>query len=246
MAAPRFADELNKQDLLDQYKAKCKAASVTPHRAFVRYLEETYDENDSIEIVIQGNDKLNFSCRVDDKCLLVICSTLEPYARFIEDIDLRFNEITDMGAKTLGDLIQNSPRLLGLNLQGNKIKSDGAQYLADALKECVHLQCLNLNWNKIKTNGAMMVTELLFTHDKLLSLNLGNNKIDHDGIIGILSVLNCSNYTLEELNIDNPVYKTICQSVAIHFDKMFQNNVGLQKLSIRKHQLTCEGIFVLT
>ena len=56
----------------------------------------------------------------------------------------------------------------------------------------------------------MMVTELLFTHDKLLSLNLGNNKIDHDGIIGILSVLNSSNYTLEELNFENPVYKTIC------------------------------------
>ena len=50
---------------------------------------------------------------------------------------------------------------------------------------------------------------------------LGNNKIDHDGIIGILSVLNSSNYTLEELNIENPVYKTICQSVAIHFGKMF-------------------------
>ena len=56
----------------------------------------------------------------------------------------------------------------------------------------------------------MMVTELLFTHDKLLSLNLGNNKIDHDGVIGILSVLNSSNYNLEELNIDNPVYRTIC------------------------------------
>lgn len=82
--------------------------------------------------------------------------------------------------------------------------------LAESLKECTNLQYLNLNQNKIKTNGAMMVTELLFTHDKLLSLNLGNNKIDHDGIIGILSVLNSSNYTLEELNIENPVYKTIC------------------------------------
>jgi Ran GTPase-activating protein (RanGAP) involved in mRNA processing and transport len=121
----------------------------------------------------------------------------------------------------LGDLITGSRRLLGLNLQGNKIKSEGAQYLAESLKECTSLQYLNLNGNKIKTNGAMMVTELLFTHDKLLSLNLGNNKIDHDGIIGILSVLNSSNYTLEELNIENPVYKTICQSVAIHFGKMF-------------------------
>lgn len=107
-------------------------------------------------------------------------------------------------------MISKAPRLLGLQLQGNNIKSEGAQYLAEALKQCTNLQQLNLNLNKIKTNGAMMVTELLFTHDKLLSLNLGNNKIDHDGIIGILSVLNSSNYTLEELNIENPVYKTIC------------------------------------
>lgn len=164
---------------------------------------------------------MNFSNRVTDQALIAICSTLENYAIYIEDIDLRFNELTDIGAKALGDLINKSPRLLGLNLQGNKIKSEGAQYLAESLKECTSLQYLNLNLNKIKTNGAMMVTELLFTHDKLLSLNLGNNKIDHDGIIGILSVLNSSNYTLEELNIDNPVYKTICQSVAIHFGKMF-------------------------
>jgi hypothetical protein len=117
--------------------------------------------------------------------------------------------------------------------------------LAEALKECLSLAYLNLNGNKIKTNGAMMVTELLFTHDKLLSLNLGNNKIDHDGIIGILSVLNSSNYTLEELNLENPVYKTICQSVAIHFGKMFQNNVGLQKISMRKHQLRDEGLYII-
>ena len=80
----------------------------------------------------------------------------------------------------------------------------------------------------------MTVTELLFTHHKLLELNLGNNEIDHDGMIGISSVLNCSNYTLEVLNIENPRYKTICQATAIHFGKMLQNNVGIQKLSLRK------------
>jgi len=182
---------------------------------------------------------------VTDQALIAICACLDRYAIYIEDIDLRFNELTDVGAKALGDLIAKSPRLLGLNLQGNRIKSEGAQYLAESLKECASLQYLNLNLNKIKTNGAMMVTELLFTHDKLLSLNLGNNKIDHDGVIGILSVLNSSNYTLEELNLDNPVYKTICQSVAIHFGKMFQNNVGLQKLSVRKHQLRDDGVYVI-
>jgi hypothetical protein len=79
---------------------------VEPHRAFVRYLEETFDENDALEIVIQGNDKLNFSNRVTDKALIAICSTLEKYAIYIEDIDLRFNEITDVGARHLGELVR--------------------------------------------------------------------------------------------------------------------------------------------
>ena len=111
---------------------------------------------------------MNFSNRLDDKQLAVLSTVLDAYAVYIEDIDIRYNEITDEGAQALGNLIRKSPRLLGLNLQGNKIKSDGAQYLAQALKECPGLQYLNFNGNKIKTNGAMMVTELLFTHDKLL------------------------------------------------------------------------------
>jgi Ran GTPase-activating protein (RanGAP) involved in mRNA processing and transport len=109
---------------------------------------------------------------------------------------------------------------------GNKIK-DKSKTLAEALKYCTSLQYLNLNGNKIATDASMLLAELLFTHEKLESLNLGNNRIDHDGIIGILSVLNSSNTTLTEMNIDNPQYKTICQSVAIHFGKMFQNNEGL-------------------
>ena len=108
--------ELIKTEVLELYNEKCKARQVTPHRAFVRYLEETYDENDAIEIVIKGNDKLNFSNRIDDKALLAICATLERYPVYIEDIDLRYNEITCAGAKALASLIARSQRLLGLNL----------------------------------------------------------------------------------------------------------------------------------
>lgn len=215
------------------------------HAAFIQYLERSYDDNLSLDIIIEGNGKYMFNDRITDQHLQVICETLKQYAIYIEDVNLSYNEITDIGAEALANLIRKSPRLVGLNLKGNKIKSEGAQNLADALKYCTSLQTLDLNGNKIKTNGAMMVTELLFTHDKLESLNLGNNKIDHDGVIGILSVLNSSNQTLVELNIDNPVYRTICQSVAIHFGKMFQNNEGLQKLSIRKHRLRDDGIYII-
>lgn len=112
--------------MLDLYLKTCSASGLSPHRAFEKYLEETADENDALEIVIQGNDKLNFSNRVTDEALIAICATLSQYAIYIEDIDLRYNEITDNGAKALGDLISKSPRLLGLNLQGNRIKSEGA------------------------------------------------------------------------------------------------------------------------
>ena len=58
--------ELIKTEVLESYQIKCELLKVQPHRAFIRYLEETQDENDALEIVIQGNDKLNFSSRVND------------------------------------------------------------------------------------------------------------------------------------------------------------------------------------
>ena len=250
---------LNKEFLLERYLSKCKSMELEPHKAFVKYLEETEDDNESIDLVIHGNDKenfyfvcffiytvCNFNWRVKDSDLKPIVDVLEDYSIYVEDIDLRYNEIHDEGAQYLAQLIEKSERLLGLNLQGNSIDINGAQYLAEALKNCELLQYLNLNGNSIQTDGAMNITELLFSHKKLLELNLGNNDINHDGIIGILSVLNCSNYTLEVLNIDNPSYNTIWQSTAIHFGKMLQNNLGIQKLSMKKHKMRCQGTFTIT
>ena len=131
--------DLSKEQVLETYKKNCEQFELEPHEAFVAYLEETYAENEGIDLVIQGNDKYNFTNRVDDKCLMVLCRTLRQYAIYIEDIDLRYNHITDAGAKYLAELVSKAPRLLGLNLQGNSIKSEGAQYLAEALKECTNL-----------------------------------------------------------------------------------------------------------
>ena len=131
--------ELNKQDIAFLYKQKSDEIGIAPHDAFLQYLDETMEDNEALEIVIQGNDKHNFNNRVNDKILIALCATLDQYAIYIEDIDLRFNEITDEGAQALADLISKSQRLLGLNLQGNKIKSEGAQFLAEALKECTNL-----------------------------------------------------------------------------------------------------------
>jgi hypothetical protein len=82
----------------------------------VKYLEESSEENDAIEIIIPGNHKLNFNNRITNEQLIAICSALSKWSIYIEDIDLRYNEISDVGAKALGDLLVRAPRLLGLNL----------------------------------------------------------------------------------------------------------------------------------
>ena len=108
--------ELSKQEIQYLYKEKCQEINVEPHPCFLQYLEETVEDNEALEVVIQGNDKHNFNNRVNDAALIALCAALDQFAIFIEDIDLRYNEITDEGAQALGDLISKSPRLLGLNL----------------------------------------------------------------------------------------------------------------------------------
>lgn len=58
--------ELVKAEVLSLYKDKCEEAEIEPHEAFCAYLEETYDENETLEIIIAGNDKYNFTHRVTD------------------------------------------------------------------------------------------------------------------------------------------------------------------------------------
>jgi hypothetical protein len=125
---------LNKELLLERYTSKCKSMELKPHPAFVKYLEETEDDNESIDLVIHGNEKENFNNRVKDIDLKPIVDVLQDYSIYVEDIDLRYNEIHDEGAQYLSQLIEKSERLLGLNLQGNSIDINGAQYLAEALK----------------------------------------------------------------------------------------------------------------
>lgn len=65
--------ELSKEEILYIYKERCQEINVEPHPCFVSYLEETVEDNEALEIVIQGNDKFNFNNRVDDASLIAIC-----------------------------------------------------------------------------------------------------------------------------------------------------------------------------
>lgn len=69
--------ELNKQEIQFLYKEKCNEVEIEPHPAFLQYLEETEDDNEALEVVIQGNNKHNFNNRIDDQALIALCATLD-------------------------------------------------------------------------------------------------------------------------------------------------------------------------
>ncbi|EAS05339.1 hypothetical protein TTHERM_00695730 (macronuclear) [Tetrahymena thermophila SB210] len=250
---------MNIQDLrssiAQKYSEHCEKIHHQPNKALIRELvnpshnappNDEQGGNTSLDIIFRGNDKLNFSSRLRDKDLIILCETLQESGEIIRHIDLSYNLITDTGAESLAQLIGNCPYLESLNLQGNDIETAGSQELANHLKENFSLRYLNLESNKIRTNGAMNIIEILFTNKNLIELNLGDNDITHDGMIGITSVLNYQNNTLAVLNVDRPTYTSIGQETAIHFAKMLQSNRSVEKLSLQKHAFNCEAIYTIT
>lgn len=233
-------------EILSGYKLKCKDLNLDPNSALIRTLEEPGPEEFCIDIIFRGNYKLNFSNRLQDQDLIILTSLLENYTELIRNIDFSYNKLTESSIRPFAKLLSKLPNLESLNLQGNNLDVEGAKLLAEAIKENKTLQYLNLNENNIQTDGVLQIILILFANKNLKELNLADNKIDHDGMSGIASVLNWHNSTLEVLNLDKASYKSIGQEIAIHFAKMLQNNKGLQKLSLRKHELNCDALYIMT
>ncbi|KRW99685.1 hypothetical protein PPERSA_03486 [Pseudocohnilembus persalinus] len=239
-----------KTQVAQVYRQNCEGIKKLPNKRLLQTLEEEISEEEQqtnqISVVFRGNDKFNFNCRLNDTDMIIFTETLFDFAENIRHIDLSYNQFQEEGANTLSGLLERTVNLESLNLQGNEIQTQGGQKIAAALKENTSLRYLNLANNKIKTDGAISIIDFLFYKENLLELNLADNEIHHDGMIGIASVLNWNNNTLQVLNVDNPVYTSIGQETAIHFAKMLQSNRSLEKLSLQKHQFTCEAIYTIT
>lgn len=80
----------------------------------------------SLDIIFRGNDKFNFTSRLKDKDIIILCETLNESGDLIRHIDLSYNHISDTGAESLAQLISNCPYLESLNLQGNDIETAGS------------------------------------------------------------------------------------------------------------------------
>lgn len=254
---------ITKADILNSYLEKCKDLRAPVHLGLKRQYEqqastqdiqrensselEELENSSNADLIYIGNLKNNFNHRISDEALLPICATLESYAGYMQHIDLRYNHLSCAGIVTLSSrLLREAANLKTLNLQANSIGARGAESLSEALTNHQALLYVNLNGNVIEKRGAIHVIKFVLTCPTLIELDVGNNQINHDGIIAITTALNRANFTLETLNIENPTFNSVMQETAIHLAKMLAINTSLQKLSLKKFRMRCDGLYTIS
>lgn len=62
-------NELNKEEILAHYQRVSEERGIEMHAAFIQYLERSYDDNLSLDIIIEGNGKYMFNDRITDQHL---------------------------------------------------------------------------------------------------------------------------------------------------------------------------------
>ena len=90
------------------YQDNCAKAEVAPNKGLLRFLEEPDLDGETFNIIFRGNHKLNFSSRLSDEDVILLCTALEPYAKYISNVDLSYNLISDTGVNSIARLVRSN------------------------------------------------------------------------------------------------------------------------------------------
>ncbi|VDI19052.1 Hypothetical predicted protein [Mytilus galloprovincialis] len=125
-----------------RYDAVCTELSRQPHpyilKMFEREKEDTVlrkktgDFKDQMHLYLAGNNNLLTDKRIEDPDCEALYKTLQNNS-YVTSLDLRYNLITDEGAKFIAKLIEETTKLTDLNLMCNEIGAVGAEHIAKAL-----------------------------------------------------------------------------------------------------------------
>ena len=88
-------------------------------------------------LYLAGNNKLVTDVRLNDADVRLLCETLKNNT-FVTSLDLRYNNVTDDGAKHIAKLIEETPTLKEINLMCNDFGEDGAEAIAEALQVSIN------------------------------------------------------------------------------------------------------------
>ncbi|KAL5013855.1 hypothetical protein ScPMuIL_008125, partial [Solemya velum] len=200
-------------------------------------LENLSEDRENMYLYLAGNNKLltNSDARLTDRDCEVLykllCNNL-----FVTSLDLRYNNITDEGAKFIASLIEETSCLEHINLMFNDIGETGAAVIAKSLHKNETLKSLQITGNKIGNRGGMYFAQMLQINTSLEALDLGDTDMTIEAIIALATVLN-QNRSLRVLNMNRPLLFTHQEEHTVHVANMLKVNVSLLELHLQKYEL---------
>lgn len=152
------------------------------------------EDKEKLEFMISKIEKLSKIC-VIIKLKLRVCKIekimLKLYEilkknKFLEVIDLSYNQISSCQAVYLAKNIKECSVLKELILENNEI-CDGVKSITEMLPLTVTR--LNLNSNGLGDYGAMIIAEMLLQNTLLIHLDINNNFINDIGLESLIKVI---------------------------------------------------------
>ncbi|XP_077040281.1 leucine-rich repeat-containing protein 34 isoform X4 [Agelaius phoeniceus] len=226
-------------DLHLHYVQACQNLSQPENPFIARVLQEA-DKKDEIStkgitLKLAGNNHLVPVPRVTDDDLAVLVSVLGQ-AAFVTGLDLAYNLLTDVGAKTMAIFLQENSTLQYLNLMFNDIGTSGAELIAGALHSNQSLVHLRMTGNRIGNQGGMFFASMLKINSTLKKLDLGDCDVE-ETTVHIARMLR-SNSSLVELHLGKHEMKNF--GVERLCDALYENST-LRYLDLSCNNIICDG-----
>ncbi|XP_071294202.1 leucine-rich repeat-containing protein 34 isoform X3 [Agelaius tricolor] len=231
-------------DLHLHYVQACQNLSQPENPFIARVLQEA-DKKDEIStkgitLKLAGNDHLVPVPRVTDDDLAVLVSVLGQ-AAFVTGLDLAYNLLTDVGAKSMAVFLQENSTLQYLNLMFNDIGTSGAELIAGALHSNQSLVHLRMTGNRIGNQGGMFFASMLKINSTLKKLDLGDCDVGLRCLIATAIALT-QNKSLKAINLNRPLLSSQQEETTVHIARMLRSNSSLVELHLGKHEMKNFGV----
>ncbi|NWH65873.1 LRC34 protein, partial [Geococcyx californianus] len=232
-------------DLHQHYVQACKNSG-QPENPFIAHLLQEADKyyntewTKGIMLNIAGNNRLLPVQQVTDDDLKVLVSVLHN-VDFVSGLDLRYNALTDAGAKHMAAFLQVNSTLRSLNLMFNDIGTSGAELIAKALHRNETLVYLRMTGNKIGNEGGMFFASLLQINSTLEKLDLGDCDMGTQCLTAIATAL-AQNRSVKAINLNRPLLYSQEEETTVHIALMLKNNSSLVELHLCKHEMKNFGV----
>ncbi|CAF0728585.1 unnamed protein product [Adineta steineri] len=173
-------------------------------------------------------------------------------------VRLRDNYITCQGSSILSEGLYNNTTLESLDLRNNQISDLGVQYLSSSIIYA-NIKTLNLESNEITAEGAQYLAQMLKDNRTITEIYLSKNRLGDQGIELIANalsndVLNLSGQPNKVLYVNNPstlqhLYigqNEITDEGLKHLSNMLKTNRTLTWLWLAGNDISNQGVEVLS